>query len=205
MDGKKYSLKDVFRLRIRICLLLVLVIFILGFIFSPEVEVKREIAPPPTPPPIPIEPTEDELVNIDEIPTNDIKEVIDKEFKEEYKDEEPIKTNTPEGNNKEPVIESGDDVVFYAYEVPPIPLNLDEVKFEYPKSMRMLGIEGTVCLQLLIDKKGDVRDVVLIDSLHPALDKVAVEKAWKIKFSPAQQRDKSVSVYCSFPVEFKLE
>ena len=204
MDGQKNSLKDMFRLRIRICILLVLVIFILGFIFSPEVKVEHKIAPPPTPPPIPFEPTE-EMVDINEIPTNEIKEVIDKEFKEEYKEKEPVTENPSNGNNKEPGIESGDDVIFYAYEVPPIPLNLDEVNFEYPKSIRMLGVEGTVCLQLLIDKRGDVKDVKMIDSLHPALDKVAIEKAWKIKFSPAEQRDKSVSVYYSFQVEFKLE
>jgi TonB family protein len=203
MDGQKYSLKDVFRLRIRICILLVLIIFILGFIFSPEVKVEPKITPPPIPPLVPFEPTE-EMVDVNEIPTNDINEVIDKEFKEEYKDKEPV-TENPSSGNKEPGIESGDDVIFYAYEVAPVPLNLDEVNFEYPRSIRMLGVEGTVCLQLLIDKRGDVRDVKIIDSLHPALDKVAVEKAWKIRFLPAQQRDKAVSVYYSFPVEFKLE
>lgn len=206
MDGQNYNLKDVFRLRIRICLLLVLVAFIVGFIFSPEVEIKREIVEPPdtTIPLIPI--PYDEMVNISEVPTNDIDEVIDKEFEEEYKNEEPVKTNIITNDNpKEAGVKFGDDVIFLVYEVKPVPLNLDEVNFEYPSRLVPLGIEGTVYLKLLIDKEGNVRDVSLYDSLHPFLDKVAIEKAWKLKFSPAMQRDKAVVVYYSFPVEFKLE
>ncbi len=205
MDGQNYNLKDVFRLRIRICLLLVLVAFIVGFIFSPEVEIKREIVEPPdtTIPLIPI--PYDEMVNIYETPTNDIDEVIDKEFKEEYKDEEPVRTNITNDNPKKAGVKFGDDVIFDAYEKKPVPLNLDEVNFEYPSHLAHLGIEGTVYLKLLIDKEGNVRDVSLYKSLHPFLDKVAATKAWKLKFSPAMQRDKAVTVYYSFPVEFKLK
>ena len=204
MDGKNYSLKDVFRLRIRICILSVLVAFIVGFIFSPEVEMKREIAPPPPPPPVPLVPTEDEMVNIDEIPTNKIDEVINKEFEEKNQEEKPVQTNTND-DPKEAGVKFGDDVIFFAYEKEPVPLNLDEVNFEYPSHLANLGIEGTVYLKLLIDKEGNVRDVSLYESLHPFLDKVAATKAWKLKFSPAMQRDKAVTVYYSFPVEFKLK
>lgn len=204
MDGQNYNSKDVFRLRIRICLLSVLVAFIVGFIFSPEVEIKREIVPPPSPPPVPLEPTEDDIVNIDEIPTNKIDEVINKEFEEKYQEEKPVQTNTND-DPKKAGLGIWDDVIFDAYEKKPVPLNLDEVNFEYPSHLAHLGIEGTVYLKLLIDKEGNVRDVSLYKSLHPFLDKVAATKAWKLKFSPAMQRDKAVTVYYSFPVEFKLE
>ena len=204
MDWEKYNLKDVFRLRIRICLLFVLIIFILGFFFSPEVKIEREEVVPDEPPfeIIPLPP--DEIVTVKEIPT-DIKNAIDKNLKEEYKNKEPVTEKPSDDNNKEPRVEESEDVIFYAYEVPPIPLNLDEVNFEYPKAIRMLGVEGVVYLQLLIDKKGDVKNVLVLDSLHPTLDKIAIQNVWKLEFSPAQQRDKSVSVYYSFPVEFKLE
>jgi len=204
MNWEKYDFRDVFRLRIRICLLIVLVIFILGFFFSPEVKVERTEVVPDEPPfeIIPLPP--DEMVTVKEIPT-DIKKAIDKNLKEEYENKEPVTENPFKRNDKEPGIEAGEDVIFYAYEVAPIPLNLDEVNFEYPRFIRMLGIEGIVYLQLLINKKGNVKDVVVLNSLHPTLDKIAVQNAWKLKFSPAMQRDKSVSVYYSFPVEFKLE
>ena len=207
MDGQKYSLKDVFRLRIRICLLLVLVVFILGFLFSPKVEMKVETK----------EPEEDtvhfypyeseEFENIAELPDNDVDDVISEE---EYGEEEEVedidldKKDLPFNNDKDADVKFGTPV-YIPHSVKPKPLNLDEVKFEYPKSMRMLGVSGKVHLQLFIDKEGNVRNVVQMDSLHPVLDKVAVENAWKIKFSPAEQRDKPVAVWYAFWVEFKLE
>jgi len=205
MDGQKYSLKDVFRLRIRICILLVLVVFILGFIFSPEVKIEREIAPPPAQPPIPFEPTE-EMVDIDEIPTNDPNKILDKKSYDDKKTENKVDVtiDDPFKKDKNPDVGFGEPI-YIPHQVKPKPLNLDKVKFEYPKSMKMLGVEGTVYLQLFIDKEGNVRNVVLMNSLHPALEKVAVENAWKIKFSPAEQRDKPVAVWYAFWVEFKLD
>jgi len=203
MDREKYSFKDVFRLRIRICLLIVLVVFILGFIFIPEWEIEIETVEPIEPPITIIPASPDEVVNIAVVPKVDVGKVIDEEFKE--KDVDPIKVKNPNDNSKEARVEFGDNVIFYAYEVPPIPLNLDDVKFEYPGQLIPLGIEGIVYLELLIDKEGNVRNVRLFESLHPFLDKIAVEKAWELKFSPAMQREKAVAVYYSFPVEFKLE
>jgi TonB family protein len=205
MDGQKYSLKDVFRLRIRICLLIVLVVFIVGFIFSPEVKMKVEPVEPQdtsiTIIPIP----EEEMVNISEIPEGNIQDVIGEEYEETEVEEEPVRTNIPIDDPKKARVEIWEDVIFDAYEVKPVALNLDEVNFEYPRRLIPLGIEGTVYLKLLIDKEGDVREVSLYKTLHPFLDKVAIEKAWQLRFSPAMQRDKPVNVYYSFPVEFKLE
>jgi len=92
---------------------------------------------------------------------------------------------------------------FIAHEVPPKPLNLDKVSFKYPEVAKTLGLSGTVYLQLWIDKKGNVTNVTLIKSVHPILDKVAVENARKIKFSPAKQGNEPVAVPLSFPVRFQ--
>jgi len=92
---------------------------------------------------------------------------------------------------------------FVAHEVPPKPLNLDKVSFKYPEVAKTLGLSGTVYLQLWIDKKGNVTNVTLIKSVHPILDKVAVENARKIKFSPAKQGNEPVAVPLSFPVRFQ--
>ena len=206
MDGQKYSLKDVFRLRIRICLLLVLVVFILGFIFSPEVKVERKVVDPPDPPFIIIPSPHEEMVNVSKIPKNDPNKILDKKSYDDKKTKNKvdIKIDDPFKNGKSTDV-GFEEPVYIPHQVKPKPLNLDKVKFEYPKSMKMLGIEGTVYLQLFIDKEGNVRNVVLMNSLHPALEKVAVENAWKLKFSPAEQRDKTVAVWYAFWVEFKLE
>jgi peptide/nickel transport system substrate-binding protein len=92
---------------------------------------------------------------------------------------------------------------FVAHEVPPKPLNLDKVSFKYPEVAKTLGLSGTVYLQLWIDKKGNVTNVTLIKSVHPILDKVAVENARKLKFSPALQGNQPVAVPLSFPVRFQ--
>jgi peptide/nickel transport system substrate-binding protein len=92
---------------------------------------------------------------------------------------------------------------FVAHEVPPKPLNLDKVTFRYPEVAKTLGLSGTVYLQLWIDKKGNVTNVTLIKSVHPILDKVAVENARKLKFSPALQGNQPVAVPLSFPVRFQ--
>ena len=110
------------------------------------------------------------------------------------------KTNIVDEHGKVPLIEF-DLPPFVPYEIPPKPLNLDEVKFDYPGVFR---IDGTVFLELWIDEEGNVRKVILVKSLHPAFDKVAIEGARKLKFSPAIQRDKPVAVRYSFPVKFKL-
>jgi len=99
--------------------------------------------------------------------------------------------------------EVGELPKFVPHEVPPKPLNLDKVAFTYPEIAKTLGLSGTVYLQLWIDEKGNVTSVTLVRSVHPILDKVAVENAKKLKFSPAKQGDKPVAVPLSFPVRFK--
>jgi len=207
MDWEKYDLRDVFRLRIRIALLLVLVALILGFFFSPELEIEvKPIDPKPdTVKFYPYEP--EEFENITETPDNDLDDVLDNKVSEDDKQIEndlDITQDLPFRNDKVADVRLG-EYVFVSYDKDPEPLNLDKVKFEYPESMRMLGIEGKVYLQLLIDKKGNVLNVLKMDSLHPVLDKVAFENAWEVKFSPAMQREKPVMIWYGFPVEFKLE
>jgi len=194
VDKKYYSLKRVFELHFRIGLLISLVTFILGFIFFPEIEhnntqdffLNPYIDPyfENNPYIIPNDTSYIKLIRIKELnPIIPLDRPIDDEPK-------PIKI-TFQG--------------FVPYEVPPKPLNLDEINFEYPEYLRNSGIEGTVYLELLIDKKGNVRNVILRKSIHPGLDKIAVENAWKLKFSPAMQREKPVMVWYAFPVKFKLK
>jgi peptide/nickel transport system substrate-binding protein len=99
--------------------------------------------------------------------------------------------------------ESAEPPKFVAYEVPPKPLNLDKVVFPYPEVAKKLGLNGTVYLELWISKEGNVTNVVLIRSVHPILDKVAVENARQLRFSPAIQGNKPVAVRYSFPVRFQ--
>lgn len=201
MGSKINNYRKVFELHIRIGFLITLVIFILGFMFIPEFgknpyqhEVRTIIRidklnppvdivriPPPQRLRFPVAAKNDKEVEEETIPTTnfiDDGKIVEVEF-----------TPPP----------------FVAYDVPPEPLNLDKVKFEYPKSVVIMGVEGTVFLELWIDIEGNVRNVILTKSVYPALDKVALESAWKLKFSPAIQWDKPVAVRYSFPIKFILE
>jgi len=116
----------------------------------------------------------------------------------------PVPEKTEEPEEKTPAEKEPEKRLdFVAHEVPPKPLNLNEVSFKYPEVAKTLGLSGTVYLQLWIDKKGNVTNVTLIKSVHPILDKVAVENARKIKFSPAKQGNEPVAVPLSFPVRFQ--
>ncbi len=186
MDKKYYSLKKTFALHFRIGLLTTLVLFILGFTFFPEIERNN---------------AQDFFMNpyIVQNPyiifsdTSYIKLIRIRELNLVIQDTMPKNFK----NHTFPY--------FVPYEVSPKPLNLDKINFDYPEKLRLSGIEGTVYLELWIDKEGNVVNVIKRKSIHPDLDKIAVENAWMIKFSPAMQRDKPVAIRYSFPVKFKLE
>jgi peptide/nickel transport system substrate-binding protein len=110
---------------------------------------------------------------------------------------------TTEGSGADTVSESSEPPKFVAYEVPPKPLNLDKVEFPYPEVAKKLGLSGTVFLELWISKDGNVTNVIVIRSVHPILDKVAVDNARQLRFSPAIQGNKPVAVRYSFPVRFQ--
>lgn len=203
MNKRKNDLKRMFMLNIRIGFLITILAFLLGFIFIPEIETKtyqpkvREI--------IRIDNTPPQLKNIvtppaPRRPRMPVAAKTDSEVEAQTID----KTNFIDDYGKNSDVDF-EPPPFVPYDVGPKLLNFDKVNFEYPKSIVMLGVEGTVYLELWIDKEGVVRHVKLTKSLYPVLDKIAVENAWQLRFSPAMQRDKPVAVRYSFPVKFKLE
>jgi protein TonB len=199
MVKKDYSLKKKFILHIRIGFLVTLVALIAGFVFIPEFETK------------PYRPEMKRVIKIDNLPDqlqNIVKPPPPKKPKmpvvaendEEVEAETIDKTNLIGEDGKVSTIEFTPPP-FVPYEIPPKPLNLGEVDFNYPG---VFQIEGTVFLELWIDEEGSVRNVILVKSVHPAYDKVAIEGVRKLKFSPAIQRDRPVAVRYSFPVKFTL-
>ncbi len=200
MDKISYDLKRMFVLHLKIGFLITLVALIAGFVFIPEFETK------------PYRPEVSRVIRIDNLPAqmeNIVKPTPPKrpkmpvaaESDEEVEAETIDKTNIIDENGKVSNVEFKRPPFVY-YEIPPKPLNLGEVDFDYPG---VFQIEGTVFLELWIDKEGNVRNVILVKSLHPVFDRVAIEGASKLKFSPAIQRDKPVAVRYSFPVRFELE
>jgi len=203
MSKKTADLKKQYPLNIRVGFLIALVLLILGFVFMPEIEsqpyqpkVTRAIRvdklppqlenivkpPPPPKPKMPVAAKSDEEVEAQTIDKTDFDGLEKKKADVEFA---PPK--------------------FVAYEVAPKPLNEKIMQGIYPEMAIRSRIEGKLFLELWIDTNGKVRNVIITKPLFPAIDKVAKEKAYQLKFTPAMQRDKPVAVRLAYPVIFRLE
>ena len=98
----------------------------------------------------------------------------------------------------------GPRVKFIPYDDPPQPLS--EIRPVYPEIAQEAGIEGTVVVQVFIDKKGRVQDTVILKGIpNTGLDEAALKAIRKTRFRPAKQRERPVGVWISIPVNFRLK
>ena len=76
---------------------------------------------------------------------------------------------------------------------------------KYPDSAIRNGIRGTVVAEFVVDEKGKVKDVRIVEGLDDEIDAQVVKViSASPKWKPALVADKAVSVKISVPVEFKL-
>ncbi|MGE3063598.1 MAG: TonB family protein [bacterium] len=75
---------------------------------------------------------------------------------------------------------------------------------DYPQMARQLGIEGTVFLEIIVEKDGTVSSVRVLKSVHPLLDESATAAAYKLLFTPAMTRDLPIRCYVTYPITFRL-
>lgn len=78
-------------------------------------------------------------------------------------------------------------------------------ELKYPRFYRSIfKVEGKTIIGMLIDKSGYVIKTIIIKSSgYTLFDIEALRVARLIKFTPAQQRDKSVKVWIAMPFIFK--
>ena len=99
---------------------------------------------------------------------------------------------------------SGPKVVFIPYDDPPQALS--PIRPSYPEIAQEAGIEGVVVVQAFIDKKGRVKETLILKGVpNTGLDEAAMEAIRKTRFRPAKQREPAVGVLISIPVNFKLK
>ncbi|MGY8751944.1 MAG: energy transducer TonB [Fidelibacterota bacterium] len=98
----------------------------------------------------------------------------------------------------------GPRVKFIPYDDPPVPLS--PIRPKYPEIAQEAGIEGTVVIQVFIDKKGRVKETVVLKGIpNTGLDEAATTAIRKVRFRPAKQRERAVGVWISIPVNFRLK
>ena len=88
------------------------------------------------------------------------------------------------------------------YDVPPE--NISMPPPTYSDRAKDAGIEGMVLLHMLIDSKGDVREVRLLKGIDEELDAQAMASARESKWEPAKNKNNPVACWISMPIRFKL-
>jgi periplasmic protein TonB len=84
------------------------------------------------------------------------------------------------------------------------PSILYKVEPEYSEEARKAKFQGTVLLFVVVDEKGNPRDIKIIRPLGLGLDQKAVEAVEKWKFSPGKKDGKPVPVQAQIEVNFRL-
>ena len=74
----------------------------------------------------------------------------------------------------------------------------------YPEDAQKQGIQGQVICRFIVNQAGDISDVTLVQSLHPACDEEAIRIIKEMpKWIPGEQSGKKVNVYCTLPIRFR--
>lgn len=75
---------------------------------------------------------------------------------------------------------------------------------EFPKKMRQWGLDGNVAVNGIITTEGNLEDIRVTRSIHPAFELAAVKGAMATQISAATMDGKPIPVYISIPFSFML-
>lgn len=79
-----------------------------------------------------------------------------------------------------------------------------KVEPEYSEEARKAKFQGTVLLSVVVDDKGNPRDIKVLRPLGLGLDEKAIEAVQKWRFRPGQLNGKAVAVAAQIEVNFRL-
>jgi periplasmic protein TonB len=87
-----------------------------------------------------------------------------------------------------------------------VPLYLKNPPPEYPPAARRRGCEGTVMVEVFVDREGKVQDLRLAQSSgHAMLDRAAIRAVKGWMFEPAKQGEEKVGMWVKVPLTFRLK
>lgn len=75
----------------------------------------------------------------------------------------------------------------------------------YPTELQGQGIGGTVMLVFMVDAAGQVQNIKTQKSVHPALDRAAVEAVSRWRFKPGTRKGEPVPYRMRIPITFSAE
>lgn len=78
-------------------------------------------------------------------------------------------------------------------------------KLKYSSDAEMKNVKGTVVVKFIVDVNGMVKDAEIIKSLHPDLDRNALEIVKSFKFNPAIHNGKPIESNWSIPIRYTIQ
>jgi protein TonB len=77
---------------------------------------------------------------------------------------------------------------------------------KYPRIARRKGYQGTVLIDVLVNREGRVKDIRLLESSgHSILDRAALGSVRTWIFAPAMKGEEKVEMWVKVPVRFQLK
>jgi protein TonB len=87
-----------------------------------------------------------------------------------------------------------------------MPLYKENPPPKYPRMARRRGYEGTVLLEVLVDREGRVKDLRLLEtSGHALLDRSALSSVREWLFEPGRRGEETVEMWVRVPIRFQLK
>lgn len=81
-----------------------------------------------------------------------------------------------------------------------------QTELQYPKEAMDQNIQGTVMVEFIIDKEGNVTNVNVLKSAHPLLDAEAVRVCRAMpQWTPAENNGETVKSSFQLPITFELD
>lgn len=192
------------------------VVDVTTLVSSPILEQNRLLAPPPI---------EKAKIIIKKINKYTIPEVAkDEEIKEEQlpptQDEVAALKNYNDESDlslmMEDMLDNGeqeDDLVYSIVDNMPTFMGHEKEAFRmyiikslrYPDYAIKKGMQGRVYVQFVVNKKGDVENVKLLNGIDPILDNEVIRVVRSSpRWEPGKQKDKLVAVLFTFPINFMI-
>jgi protein TonB len=84
------------------------------------------------------------------------------------------------------------------------PVLVHRVDPAYPEWARRIRLEGLLILQAVIGTGGEVQELTVLKSAHPALDAAARDAVHQWRYRPATLNGRLVRVFLTVTVEFRL-
>lgn len=164
----------------------------------------EEVKPPPPPPPP--KPADILIIVEDDVPLIDELIILDTELN---KDQEINFENLITDDSQE---RENDGFFLVVEEMPEFPGGEAALRrylataVKYPIIAQENNIQGRVSIQFIINTKGEVTNATVLRGLDPSLDKEALRVVESMpRWKPGKQRNKTVRVSYTVPINFVLQ